>query len=94
MGVSQPQVASHRAIGRQLCLAPDPRHGAAHVHGRQEALLEQLRGQIDLPVGDRDEVRRDVGGNVLRLGIGSAVSEPPPRSGRRCVALSRSREWM
>ena len=26
--------------------------------------------------------------------IGSAVSEPPPRSSRRCVARSSSREWM
>src|SRR5262249_22451218 len=45
----------------------DARHREADVHRRADALIEQIGLQEDLPVGDRDDVGRDVGGYVVRL---------------------------
>jgi hypothetical protein len=56
-----------RPVGRQLGLAADARHRPADVDRGQDALAEQVCGQRDLPVGDRDEVGRDVRREVLAL---------------------------
>jgi hypothetical protein len=39
------------------------------VDGRPDALVEQVGLQVDLAVGDRDDVGRDVGGDVVALGL-------------------------
>ena len=49
--------------------ATDPRHRDADVDRRPDALVEQVRLEEDLAVGDRDDVRRDVGRHVVRLGL-------------------------
>ncbi len=67
--VGEPEIAGDRAVGRQLRLAADARDRPADVDRRQLAFLEQRRRQVDLPVGDRDQVGRDVGREVLRLGL-------------------------
>src|SRR5699024_8275814 len=41
----------------------------ADVDGRANALVEQVRLQEDLTVGDRDHVGRDEGGDVVGLGL-------------------------
>ena len=43
------------------------RHGNTHVDGRTVALVEEVRLEEDLPVGDRNHVRRDIGRHVARL---------------------------
>src|SRR5579862_758393 len=45
----------------------DARHREADVHRRANALIEQVGFQEDLPVGDGDDVGRDVGGDVVGL---------------------------
>ena len=67
--VGELEIAGDRAVGRPLRLAADPRDGFADIDRGQHAQLEQRRRQIDLAVGDGDQVGRNVGGNVLRLGL-------------------------
>src|SRR6516165_1027227 len=43
------------------------RHREADIHGRPDALVEQVGLQEDLPVGDRDHVGGDIGGDVVGL---------------------------
>ena len=43
------------------------RHRQADVHGRADALVEQVGLEEDLAVGDRDHVGRDVGRHVVGL---------------------------
>ena len=50
-----------------LRVAADARHRDADVDGRPHAREEELRLEEDLPVGDRDDVRRDVGRHVAGL---------------------------
>src|SRR5215475_12308299 len=45
----------------------DARDREADVHGRPDALVEQVGLQKDLPVGDRNDVGRDIGRHVVRL---------------------------
>ena len=45
----------------------DARNGQADGHGGTHALIEQIRFQINLPVGNRNHVRRDVSRNVAGL---------------------------
>ena len=45
----------------------DARHRKADVNGRTDALIEEIRLQEYLAVGDRDHVGGDVGGHVVRL---------------------------
>ncbi len=52
---------------RDLRVAADAGDGDADVDRRAHAGVEQLRLEEDLPVGDRDHVRRDVGGDVAAL---------------------------
>ena len=64
------ELGERRASGRRRrvlsfiaaiwALPPTRRHRDADVHGRQHAGVLQVRLQVDLPVGDRDHVRRDV----------------------------------
>lgn len=76
--------------------APDPRDRKPHVHRRPLPLVEEVRLEVDLAVGDRDEVRRDVGRDVPRLGLddGEGGEGPPPWASLIRAARSRSREWV
>ena len=47
----------------------DARHGQAHRNRRADALIKQIRFQINLPVGDGNHVRGNVSRNVARLGF-------------------------
>src|SRR3984957_7374656 len=47
----------------------DARHREADVHGRADALVEEIRLQEDLAVGDRNGGGRDIGRNVVGLGL-------------------------
>ena len=48
-----------------------------------DALMEQIRLEEDLPVGDRDDVGRDVRGQVARLGLDDR------QRGKRAAAVAR-----
>ena len=53
-----------------VCAArADARNGETDIHGRTDALVEQVGLQEDLAVGDRDHVGRDVGRDVVGLGF-------------------------
>ena len=86
--IGQLEVAGHGAEGRQLRLAADARDRPADVHRRQHAELEQRGRQVDLAVGDRDQVGRDVGRDVLGLGL-----DDRQRRQRAAAALLRSDAW-
>ena len=51
----------------RLGVPADARHGDADVDRGPDARVEEARLQEDLAVGDRDDVRRDVGGDVAGL---------------------------
>ena len=67
LGEVQPQRAGHLAHRLDLRRPADARHRVADVDGRPDALMEQIRFEEDLAVGDRDDVRRNVRGQVARL---------------------------
>src|SRR5262249_58536003 len=52
-----------------LRVAAHPGDRPADVDGRADAGVEQVGLEEDLPVGDGDDVGRDVGGDVVRLGL-------------------------
>src|SRR6266540_6511656 len=60
--------AAHAAAhDLRLRIATDARHRQARVDRRPEAGVEEVRLHEKLTVGDGDDVRRDVGGDVVRL---------------------------
>ena len=61
------QAAGDLLHRRDLRVAADARHRDADVDGRADARVEELRLEEDLAVGDRDDVRRDVGRHVAGL---------------------------
>ena len=63
----QSQRAGHLAHGLDLRVAADAAHGNSHVDRGTDAGVEQVGFQINLAVGNRNHVGRDVGGNVARL---------------------------
>ena len=67
------QLALERADGGlhrlDLRRRTDPRHRDADVHRRADALVEQVGLEEDLAVGDRDHIGRDVGRDVVGLGL-------------------------
>ena len=56
-------------MARSLGRASHARHRQAGVHRRADAGVEQVALQVDLPVGDRDDVGGDIGRHVARLGL-------------------------
>ena len=62
----RPATALHR-LG--LGVAADPGHRDTDVDGRPDAGVEQVGLEEDLAVGDRDHVGRDVGRDVVALGL-------------------------
>src|SRR5216683_758681 len=67
----QGQLQSPRDLPHRLDLrvAADPGYRAAHVNGRPDTGVEQVGLEEDLPVGDRDDVSRDIGRDVVGLGL-------------------------
>ena len=59
----------------------DARHREADVHRRADALVEEVRLQKDLAVGDGDDVGRDIGRHVVRLRLDDR------QRGQRAVAV-------
>ena len=74
LGVDQLQSAGDLLHGLDLGVAADTGHRDAGVDCRHDAGVEQLRLQEDLAVGDGDDVRGDVGGNVARLRLDDGQS--------------------
>ena len=58
------------------------RHRQAHVHGWANALIEKVGFQEDLPVGNGDDVGRNVGGHVVGLRL-----DDRQRGQRACLVL-------
>ena len=65
----EPQRPRHLSHRFDLRRAAHARNRIAHVDRRPDALIEQIRLEEDLSVGDRDHVRRDVGRDVAGLGL-------------------------
>jgi len=67
LGQVDAQRAGHFFHGLGLGRAADARHGQADVDRRALAGKEQLTLQINLSVCDRDDIRRNVGGDIAAL---------------------------
>ena len=67
LGQLELELARHLAHRGDLRRAAHARHGDADVDGRADARVEEAGLEEDLPVGDRDHVRRDVGRHVAGL---------------------------
>ena len=65
----QTQTSSDLFHSLDLCGAAHTRHRDTDVDCGPHALVEQVGLQEVLTVGDRDDVRRDVGGDVVGLGL-------------------------
>ena len=63
----EPQLAGHLLHRLRLGVPAHARHRDADVDRRADARAEQVALEEDLAVGDRDDVRRDVGRHVGRL---------------------------
>src|SRR6266545_3322445 len=59
--------ARHRLHGLDLRVPAHPADRDPHVDGRPDAGVEQVLLQVDLAVGDRDDVGGDVRGDVAAL---------------------------
>ena len=69
LGEVQPQGAGDLFHGLDLGRAADAGDRKTDVDGRADAGEEQGGLQVDLAVGDGDDVGRDVGGDVAGLGL-------------------------
>ena len=69
LGKIDTQPTGHVLHCPRLSRATDTRHRDADVDGRAHTGVEQVGLQEALAVGDRDDVRRDVGGDVVALGL-------------------------
>src|SRR5262249_16249710 len=59
--------AGHGAHGADLRRAADARDREAHVDRGPDAGVEEVRLEVDLPVGDGDDVGRNVRGDIAGL---------------------------
>ena len=90
--------ASSPLIGPATCLhrldlrrRTHARHRDADVHRRTDALVEQIGLQEDLAVGDRDHVGRNVGRDVVGLGLDDRQARSASRRHCRRSASRRAR---
>src|SRR5205807_3115226 len=67
LGKLEAQAAGDLLHALDLRVAADPGYGDAGIDGRALAGVEEIGLQEDLPIGDGDDVGRDVGGDVARL---------------------------
>src|SRR5436305_1857098 len=63
----EPQAAGHLLHRLDLCVAADARHRNAGIDRRPHVRVEHVGLEENLAVGDRDDVRGDVGGDIARL---------------------------
>ena len=68
-GQVQPQPAGHLLHRRNLGRPADAGNRDAHVHRRALAGEEEVGLEVNLPVGDRNHVRRDVRGDFAFEGL-------------------------
>src|SRR5262245_32456620 len=69
LGEDEPQASGDRLHRLRLGVPAHAGHRDADVDRRPDARVEQRGLEEDLAVGDRDHVRRDVRGDVARLGL-------------------------
>ena len=81
LGQLELEHAGHLLHGLDLGGAADAGHRDADVDGRPHALEEEVGLEEDLPVGDGDDVGRDVGRHVAGLGLDDG------QRGERAAAL-------
>jgi hypothetical protein len=67
--VSKLEATCDCAICSPLRRSADARNRLANVDCREDSKLKQSGRKVDLPVGDGDQVSRDVSGYVLRFGF-------------------------
>src|SRR5262245_26940897 len=67
LGQVELQLARDLLHRGRLGVAADARHADADVDRRPHARVEEVGLEVDLAVGDRDDVRRDVGRHVAEL---------------------------
>ena len=79
--VDQLQRTGDLLHGLDLGVAADTGNRDAGVDGGADARVEQLRLKEDLTVGNGNDVRRDIGGNVARLRLDDG------QCGQRAAAL-------
>ncbi len=88
-----PRGEAHRL---RLRRAADPRHAPPDVHGRSFVAREARTVEVDLSVGDRDDVGRNVGGDVALGGLDERQRRhrAPPAASLLAAARSSSSAWM
>ena len=91
LGEVEAQAAGDLLHRLGLSGAADAGDRDADVHGRADAREEQVGLQEDLPVGDRDHVRRDVGGDVAGLRLDDRQGGERPGA-QLVVQLARALE--
>src|SRR4030095_5091521 len=67
LGQVESELARHLAHGLDLRRSTHARDREADVHGRPDATIEQVGLQVDLPIGDGNDVGRDVRRDVTEL---------------------------
>lgn len=69
LGIRQFEIAGHGPIGRPLRFAADTGNRFSDIDRGQHAELKKRWRQVDLAVGDRNEVGWNIGGNILGFGF-------------------------
>jgi len=67
LGEVEPEPSGDLAHGLDLGGAAHARDREADVHGGPDARVEEIGLQVDLPVGDGDDVGRDIGRHITEL---------------------------
>ena len=83
--IFEPQAFREGFENRRLGLAADARHALADIDRGLLVLVEKARIEVDLAVGDRDEIGGNVGADVAGLRLGDR------QRGQRTAAALRAR---
>ncbi len=67
LGQIQAEAPRHLPHRLDLGAPPDPRDRQPHVHRGPNPRVEEVRLEINLPVGDGDHIGRDVGRDIAEL---------------------------
>ena len=79
---------------RRLCLAADAAHAGADVDRRLLSVMKQPRIEHQLPIGDGNQVGRDVGAEIAGIGLGDrqrGQRAAAQRRGQLCRTLQKPR---
>ena len=77
------QASGHLAYGAGLSRTAHTRNRQTHIDGGADTHVKQLRLQVNLAVGDGDDVGRDISGNVAGLGLDDGQGRQ--RAAAQCV---------